>query len=50
MPLELQVVDLLTGEHTQPPFEAVNPNHLVPVLEDRTGVGIVLEKNLFRLL
>jgi glutathione S-transferase len=33
-PLELQVVDLFTGEHYQPPFEAVNPNHLVPVLED----------------
>jgi glutathione S-transferase len=34
IPLELQVVDLFTGEHYQPPFEAVNPNHLVPVLED----------------
>ena len=34
MPLEMQVVDLFTGEHTQPPFEAINPNHLVPVLED----------------
>ncbi|MGL6109512.1 MAG: glutathione S-transferase family protein [Rubrivivax sp.] len=32
--LEQQVVDLFTGEHYQPPFEAVNPNHLVPVLED----------------
>ena len=30
----MQVVDLFTGEHTQPPFEAINPNHLVPVLED----------------
>jgi glutathione S-transferase len=34
LPLELQVVDLFTGEHYQPPFEAINPNHLVPVLED----------------
>ena len=34
VPLELQVVDLFTGEHLQPPFEAINPNHLVPVLED----------------
>jgi glutathione S-transferase len=34
IPLELQVVDLFTGEHYQPPFEAINPNHLVPVLED----------------
>jgi glutathione S-transferase len=32
--LELQVVDLFTGEHYQPPYEAINPNHLVPVLED----------------
>ena len=34
VPLEMQVVDLFTGEHTQPPFGAINPNHLVPVLED----------------
>lgn len=32
--LEMQIVDLFTGEHFKPPFEAVNPNHLVPVLED----------------
>jgi glutathione S-transferase len=32
--LDLQVVDLFTGEHYQPPYEAINPNHLVPVLED----------------
>src|SRR6187431_2095940 len=34
VPLEMQVVDLFTGEHYQAPYEAVNPNHLVPVLED----------------
>jgi glutathione S-transferase len=34
IPLEHQVVDLFTGEHFKPPFEAINPNHLVPVLED----------------
>ncbi|MES2957305.1 MAG: glutathione S-transferase family protein [Pseudomonadota bacterium] len=34
VPLEMQVVDLFTGEHYQAPFLAVNPNHLVPVLED----------------
>jgi glutathione S-transferase len=27
-------VDLMTGEHLQEPFRAVNPNTLVPVLED----------------
>jgi glutathione S-transferase len=31
---EFQLVDLFTGEHFKPPFEAINPNHLVPVLED----------------
>ena len=32
--VDFQVVDLFTGEHYKPPFEAINPNHLVPVLED----------------
>ncbi len=32
--VEFQVVDLFTGEHYKPPYEAINPNHLVPVLED----------------
>ncbi len=32
--LDQQIVDLFTGEHYQQPFEAINPNHLVPVLED----------------
>jgi len=31
---EFQLVDLFTGEHFKQPFEAINPNHLVPVLED----------------
>ena len=31
---DFQVVDLFTGEHYKPPYEAINPNHLVPVLED----------------
>ena len=31
---ELQIVDLFTGEHFKQPFEAINPSHLVPVLED----------------
>jgi glutathione S-transferase len=34
IPLEMQVVDLFTGEHYKPPYEAINPNRLVPVLED----------------
>jgi glutathione S-transferase len=32
--LERKVVDLFTGEHHQPPYVAINPNRLVPVLED----------------
>jgi glutathione S-transferase len=34
IPLEYQVVDLMTGEHMQPAYLAINPNGLVPVLED----------------
>jgi glutathione S-transferase len=29
-----QVVDLMTGEHHREPFVSINPNRLVPVLED----------------
>jgi glutathione S-transferase len=32
--IEFQIVDLFTGEHLQPPYAAINPNCLVPVLED----------------
>ncbi len=31
---DLQVVDLMTGEHTRPPYSDLNPNKLVPLLED----------------
>jgi len=31
---ELKVVDLIKGEHYQPEYVAINPNRLVPVLED----------------
>jgi glutathione S-transferase len=34
LPVELQVVDLMKGEHVQPPFSQMNPNQQVPVLED----------------
>jgi glutathione S-transferase len=34
IPLEMQVVDLFTGEQYQPPFLGINPNHQVPVLDD----------------
>lgn len=32
--IDFQVVDLFTGEHLKEPYAAINPNHLVPVLED----------------
>ncbi|MCZ7565596.1 MAG: glutathione S-transferase family protein [Burkholderiales bacterium] len=31
---ELQIVDLMTGEHMKPPYADMNPNKLVPLLED----------------
>jgi len=34
LPVELQLVDLMQGEHVQPPFTQKNPNQLVPVLEE----------------
>ena len=32
--VELEVVDLFSGAHLQPPFAAVNPSKQVPVLDD----------------
>ena len=32
--LEVRVVDLFSGEHFKNEYSAINPNHLVPVLED----------------
>jgi glutathione S-transferase len=32
--VDLQVVDLMTGEHHQEPYVSLNPNRLVPVLDD----------------
>jgi glutathione S-transferase len=29
-----QVVDLFTGEHYKEPYQSINPNHMVPLLED----------------
>jgi len=34
IPAEMQVVDLFTGEHKGEAYGAVNPNQLVPTLED----------------
>jgi glutathione S-transferase len=32
--LDLEIVDLFTGAQYQPAYEAINPSHQVPVLED----------------
>jgi len=34
LPVEEQVVDLFTGEHYKEPYIKINPNHMVPMLED----------------
>ncbi len=34
LPVEMQVVDLFTGEHMREPFTKLNPNMMIPVLED----------------
>ena len=34
IPLDYQLVDLLTGEHLKPEYKALNPNCLVPMLDD----------------
>lgn len=31
---EIQSIDLMQGEHLRPPFSDINPNRLVPVLDD----------------
>ena len=34
IPLEMKLVDLFTGEHMQPTYAGLNPNRLIPTLED----------------
>src|SRR5260370_37524616 len=34
IPVDMQVVDIFTGEHTGATFAAINPSKLIPVLED----------------
>jgi glutathione S-transferase len=34
IPCEEQTVDLMTGEHLKDPYTSINPNKLVPLLED----------------
>ena len=34
IPLEHELVDILTGAHHQDPYRTINPNRLIPMLED----------------
>ena len=34
IPMEEELVDVMTGAHLQPPYATINPNSLVPMLED----------------
>jgi glutathione S-transferase len=34
IPVEEEVVDVMTGAHLKPPYATINPNCLVPMLED----------------
>lgn len=34
IPAQMQLVDIFVGEHMAPPYSQVNPNKLVPTLED----------------
>jgi glutathione S-transferase len=34
IPVEEELVDLMTGAHLKPPYSTINPNSLVPMLED----------------
>jgi glutathione S-transferase len=37
IPVEFQVVDLFTGEHFKPPYEAVNPTTWCPCWKTATS-------------
>jgi glutathione S-transferase len=34
LPVDEEVVDLMTGAHYQEPYSSINPNRMVPLLED----------------
>lgn len=42
IPMEMKVVDIFSGEHQREPFASLNPNRLVPVLEED---GMVLTES-----
>jgi len=34
IPMDEEIIDLMTGAHMQPPYSEINPNCLVPMLQD----------------
>ena len=34
IPVDMQIVDILKGEHHQPAYSDINPSRLIPMLED----------------
>lgn len=42
IPMDMKVVDIFSGEHQREPFASLNPNRLVPVLEED---GMVLTES-----
>ena len=34
IPVDMEVVDILKGQHYEPAYSAINPNHLIPMLDD----------------
>src|SRR5690606_38693244 len=41
VPLELEAVDLMSGAHLTDAYKAINPNQVVPVLEEPDGFRVV---------
>src|SRR5438270_8689994 len=42
LPVQSQVIDLFTGEHVRDPYASINPNKMIPVLDDD---GFVLSES-----
>ena len=34
IPVDMETVDILKGQHYEPAYSKINPNHLIPMLED----------------
>jgi glutathione S-transferase len=48
--VEEVVVDLMTGEHLRDPYASMNPNKLVPMLEDEGGFRLTESSSILKYL